>query len=56
MSSEWGKVLSKGIGFVGGQGREVRFLLDDWVGVRPLSELFPRLFRVVLNKESAVMR
>ena len=29
ISSEWGKVLSKGVGFVVDEGREVRFWLDD---------------------------
>ena len=28
--------------------------MDDWVGVGPLFELFPRLFGVVLNKDFAV--
>ena len=28
-SSEWGKVLSRGMGFVVGDGRDVRFWLDD---------------------------
>lgn len=38
VSSEWGKVLSKGVGFVVGEGRVVSFWLDDWGGVGPLSE------------------
>ena len=45
------EVLSKGVGFVVGDGRVLRFWLDDWVGVGPLYELFPRVFRLVSNKE-----
>ena len=30
-----GKVLSKGVGFMVGYGRDVRFWLDDWVGGKP---------------------
>ena len=49
-----GKILSKGVGYVVGEGSEVRFWLDDLVGVGPLCGLFPRVFRVVSNKESTV--
>ena len=37
-------------------GEEVRVHLwyDDWVGVGPLRLLFPRIFRVVSNKEASV--
>ena len=37
-----------------GDGRFLRFWLDDWVGVGPLCELFLRVFRLVSNKESVV--
>lgn len=30
------------------------FLVDDWAGVGPLHVLYPTVFRVVSNKESAV--
>lgn len=30
------------------------FVYDDWVGVGPSRLLFPRLFRIVSNKESSV--
>ena len=49
-----GKALHKGVGFIIGDGTCVRFWLDDWVGMGPLSELFPRIFRLVVNKESCV--
>lgn len=45
------ELLSKGVGFVVGDGRCIRFWFDDLVGRGPLCELFPRLFRVVSNKE-----
>lgn len=47
--------LSKGVGFVVAEGRNVSFWLDDWVGVGPIYVLFSRIFRVVANKESSVM-
>ena len=37
-----------------GNGRDVRFWLDDWVRVGPSCGLFPRLFRLAANKESYV--
>lgn len=54
VSLEWEKVLSKGASFVVGDGRDVKFLINDRVGVGTLCELFPRVFRVMSNKESAV--
>ena len=48
------EVLSKGVGFVVRDGRNVRFWLDDWVGLGPLCELFLRIFRVVSIKESII--
>lgn len=32
----------------------VRFWFDDWMGVGPLSILFPRVFRIPSNKESSI--
>ena len=34
-SSTMRKILSKGVGYVVGEESEVRFWLDDWVGVGP---------------------
>lgn len=42
------------MGFRVGVERLVRFWLDDWVDVRLLLSLFPRLFRVVSNKQSSI--
>lgn len=47
-------MLSKGVGFVVGDGRVLRFWFDDWVRVGPLCELLSRVFRLVSNKESVV--
>lgn len=45
----------KGVGFpIGGDGRRGCFLLDDRAGVGPLTLLYPRVFRVVSNKEASV--
>ena len=49
-----GRTLSKGEGFVVGEGRNVRFWLDDWIVVGPLCGVFHRVCRVVSNKESYV--
>ena len=56
MSNARGEALFKGVGFKVGSGRDVRFWLDDWVGVGvgPLCGLFPRLFRLAANKESSI--
>ena len=54
MSNAKGEALFKGVGFKVGNGRDVRFWLDDWVRVGPSCGLFPRLFRLVANKESFV--
>lgn len=35
-------------------GRDVRYLLDDWIGVGPLFVLFSSLFRTTINKEAFV--
>lgn len=45
-----GQALWCGVG-----GRDIGFWMDDWVGVRPPCELFPRVFMVVSNKESKVI-
>ena len=37
-----------------GEGDSVRFWFDDQVGMGLLYRLFPRVFRVVSNKESSV--
>ena len=42
------------VGFLVGDGQAVRFWLDDWVGIGSLYGLFPRLFRLAVNKESSV--
>lgn len=42
------------MGFRVGEGRRVRFLYDDWAGVSPLHLVYPRVSRVVFNKESPV--
>lgn len=49
-----GKTLYKGVGFIVGDGRNVRFWLDNWVNVGPLCVLFPRLFRLAVDKESSI--
>lgn len=38
----------------GGKGRDFHFWLDEWVGVGPLCSRYPRVFRVVSNKDSSV--
>lgn len=53
-SLKWGGALYNGVGFVVGNGRSVRFWLDNWVGVGPLCRLFPKLFRLSVNKEASV--
>ena len=49
-----GEILVEGFGFIVGKGERVRFWFDDWVGVGPLQFLYPRVFRVVSNKECSV--
>lgn len=49
-----GKAFAKGIGFFVGQGRRARFWLDNWIGLGPFCVLYPRVFRVVTNKDSFV--
>lgn len=49
-----GEVLGKGVGSKVGDGRDVKFWNDDWVGRGSLCGLFRRMFRVVSNKESFV--
>lgn len=48
------ETLYKGVGFVVWDGGDVRFRLDDWVGVGPFCGLFPRLFILVVKKDSSV--
>lgn len=45
-----GKVFKEGVGFKVGDGRDIRFWHDDWVGVGPLYNSFPRVFRAMSNK------
>lgn len=52
MSNVRGKALYKGVGFMVGDERDVRFWSNDWVRMCPLSGLFPGLFRIVVNKET----
>lgn len=52
VSNVRGKVFEKGLGFNVGEGANVRFWLDDYEGVGPLCNLFPRVYEVVSNKES----
>lgn len=54
MSGSTGEVYSKGVDFRVGNGSRVQFWVDDWMVVGLLSVLFPRIFRLVLNKESVV--
>lgn len=42
------------MGFLVGDGTVVRSWLDDWVAMGPFCELFPKLFRLAVNKESPV--
>lgn len=35
-------------------GNRVHFWVDDWLSVGPLSFLFPRLFRVAINRRAWV--
>ena len=49
-----GEVFNMSVGFRVGEGKNVRFLYDDWVGIGKFWSLFPRLFRVACNKESSV--
>lgn len=37
-----------------GKGRDFHFWLDEWVGVGPLCSRYPRVLRVVSNKDSSV--
>lgn len=36
------------------EGNKVRFWVDGWFGVGPLLCVYPRLFRLALNKLSSV--
>ena len=47
-------MLYIGVGFVVGDGSDVRFWMDGWVGKGPLCGIFPRLFRLTVNKESSI--
>ena len=49
-----GETFHKGLGFVVGVGRGVRFWLDSWLGVGPLYSLFPRLFRLAIKNDYSV--
>lgn len=42
------------MGFKVGDGRDIHFWHDDWVGVGPLYNSFPRVFRAISNKKSSV--
>lgn len=42
--------LARGVGFKVGDGSRVRFWVDDWLFVGPLSLSFARPFRVVVNR------
>jgi hypothetical protein len=49
--SDWcGEIMSKKLGDGGG----TRFWLDNWVGPKPLCELFPRLFSVSTQPEKFI--
>lgn len=50
-----GKVLFKGVCLVVGNWKDVRYRLDDWVGVEPLCNMFPKIFMMMFNKESVVL-
>ena len=54
VSNVRGEVFNKSVGFRVGEGKNVRFWYDDWVGIGKFWSLFPRLFRVACNKESSV--
>ena len=49
-----GEVFNKSVGFRVGEGKNIHFWYDDWVAIGKFWPLFPRLFRVVCNKESSV--
>ena len=51
--SKW-EVFDKCLAFKVGEGSDICFWSDDRVGVGPECRLFPRVFRVVPNKESSV--
>lgn len=48
------EVFNKGVGFKVREATCVRFWVNDWLGMGPLSGLFPRLFRMVFDKNSLV--
>lgn len=54
MTKTWGVCLVRRVGFKVGVGSRVYFGVDDWLGVAPLSQSFPRLSRVVVNKLHSV--
>lgn len=54
LSSFRGAVFSRSLGFKVGEGGNISFWFDDWAGVGSLCHLFPRVFRVVSNKEFSV--
>lgn len=47
-------MYARGVGFLVVKGGGCTFGFDDWAGVSPLHVLYPRVFRVVYNKESSV--
>eukprot|EP00268_Persea_americana_P062604 TRINITY_DN8040_c1_g2_i5.p1 TRINITY_DN8040_c1_g2~~TRINITY_DN8040_c1_g2_i5.p1 ORF type:complete len:221 (+),score=17.67 TRINITY_DN8040_c1_g2_i5:284-946(+) len=54
VSNVRGEIFNKSVGFRVGEGKNVRFWYDDWVGIGKFWSLFPKLFRVICNKESFV--
>lgn len=53
-SRSCGEAFSKGVGFRVGEESRVWFRVDNWMGLDPMSMLFPRVFRVMSNKKSFV--
>lgn len=47
-------VFSQHIDFKTGNGRKISFWQDKWLGHLPLRELFPVIYRLVLDKEFTV--
>ena len=49
-----GHLVTPSFGFVVGDGEKVKFWKDKWCETIPLSEAFPSLFALALNKEAWV--
>ncbi|OMO91306.1 reverse transcriptase [Corchorus capsularis] len=46
--------LSYGMALIVGNGKNIKFCYDHWIGDRPLNIQFPRIFSLVTNKEARI--